>query len=200
MIALPQGPKGDTGDTGPQGPKGDTGESGVYYGSVDDALDTAMVVVDPNGDADSEIDELREEVNLLSEEIADEVAAREQAINDLKAQGVQQVPLFANSIEECTDTSKMYVLPDGYIYAYMYSEGQAASYTNWLLLADTSILLSGDASVTASNGYFSGVRLNSSGLLKECSGYSATGFIPYQYSGVSDYIAIKNLTAAANTT
>lgn len=26
---------------------------------------------------------------------------------------------FANSVEECTDTSKVYVLPDGYIYAYM---------------------------------------------------------------------------------
>lgn len=33
--------------------------------------------------------------------------------------GVAQVPLFANSVEECTDTSKVYVLPDGYIYAYM---------------------------------------------------------------------------------
>lgn len=28
-------------------------------------------------------------------------------------------PEFANSIEECTDTSKLYVLPDGYLYAYM---------------------------------------------------------------------------------
>ena len=31
----------------------------------------------------------------------------------------QLTPLFANSIEECTDTSKLYVLPDGFIYAYM---------------------------------------------------------------------------------
>ena len=37
-------------------------------------------------------------------------------INDLKSQGIQQVPLFANSIEECTDKTKVYVLPDGYIY------------------------------------------------------------------------------------
>ena len=28
-------------------------------------------------------------------------------------------PEFANSVEECTDTSLLYVLPDGYIYAYM---------------------------------------------------------------------------------
>jgi len=30
-------------------------------------------------------------------------------------------PVFANSIAECTDTSKLYVLPDGYIYAYLSS-------------------------------------------------------------------------------
>lgn len=33
----------------------------------------------------------------------------------------QLKPEFANAIEECTDTSKLYVLPDGYIYAYMSS-------------------------------------------------------------------------------
>lgn len=34
---------------------------------------------------------------------------------------IQITPEFANSIEACTDTSKVYVLPDGYIYAYMSS-------------------------------------------------------------------------------
>ena len=32
---------------------------------------------------------------------------------------VQLTPLFANDISECTDTTKLYVLPDGFIYAYM---------------------------------------------------------------------------------
>lgn len=31
-------------------------------------------------------------------------------------------PEFANDITECKDTSKLYVLPDGYIYAYMYAQ------------------------------------------------------------------------------
>ena len=31
----PQGPKGDTGETGPQGPKGDKGEPGITYGIAD---------------------------------------------------------------------------------------------------------------------------------------------------------------------
>ena len=33
--------------------------------------------------------------------------------------GSQLKPEFANDTSECTDTSKLYVLPDGYIYAYM---------------------------------------------------------------------------------
>lgn len=37
-----------------------------------------------------------------------------------------QTPLFANSIEECTDTTKLYVLPDGYIYTY-------GNYTEFIL-------------------------------------------------------------------
>ena len=56
-------------------------------------------------------------------------------IVDIKAENMQQVPLFANSIEECTDTSKMYVLPDGMIYAYMLTEKEVSSgggYTNAL--------------------------------------------------------------------
>lgn len=43
-------------------------------------------------------------------------------LSDELAKRGQLKPEFANSIEECTDTSKLYVLPDGYIYAYMYTE------------------------------------------------------------------------------
>lgn len=35
----------------------------------------------------------------------------------------QLQPEFANSIEECTDTTKLYVLPDGFIYAYVSDGG-----------------------------------------------------------------------------
>lgn len=44
-------------------------------------------------------------------------------VSELAKRG-QLKPEFANSIEECTDTSKLYVLPDGYIYGYMMSEGE----------------------------------------------------------------------------
>lgn len=45
----------------------------------------------------------------------------------------QVVPEFANSIEECTDTTKLYVLPDGFIYAYTLVEKEVETgggYTN----------------------------------------------------------------------
>lgn len=40
-------------------------------------------------------------------------------ISSIKAQIVQQTPLFANKVEDCTDKTKVYVLPDGYTYGYM---------------------------------------------------------------------------------
>ena len=40
------------------------------------------------------------------------------ALEQFNPNSLQQVPLYANSIEECTDTTKCYVLPDGFIYAY----------------------------------------------------------------------------------
>ncbi len=49
-------------------------------------------------------------------------------------QTVQMLPLFANSIAECTDKTKVYVLPDGYIYAWMTKTetSSGAGYTNVL--------------------------------------------------------------------
>lgn len=47
------------------------------------------------------------------------------------------VPNFANSIDECTDTSKPYVLPDGMIYAYMYAEVAEGGYTNCVKKTDS---------------------------------------------------------------
>lgn len=47
----------------------------------------------------------------------------------------QLKPEFANNISECVDTSKLYVLPDGFIYAYITTEIKKENYTN---LVDTS--------------------------------------------------------------
>lgn len=44
----------------------------------------------------------------------------------------QLKPEFANDISECTDTTKLYVLPDGYLYGYIYTTMSGANYTNIL--------------------------------------------------------------------
>ena len=69
-------------------------------------------------------------------------------------------PLFANSIAGCTDTSKFYVLPDGFIYAYQYAESTGPSYTN---LSET---------------VHENSRMGSSGALSTLAGAVTTDFIP----------------------
>jgi hypothetical protein len=69
-------------------------------------------------------------------------------------------PLFANSVEECTDTTKFYVLPNGFIYAYQYVEATGPSYTN--------------LSETVHENY----RLGSSATLSALTGAVTTDFIP----------------------
>ena len=100
------------------------------------------------------------------------------AIASLKATVVQQSPLFANSIEECTDTTKLYVLPDGYIYAYTLGGG----YTNLVPAAiDT------DGSVYNGVGYQDGYALNGSdagATIVNQAGFTVTGFIPVTWNDV----------------
>ena len=109
-------------------------------------------------------------------------------IVDLKAQGVQQVPIFVESIEECTDTTKMYVLPDGEIYAYILAmdEGGVPQFTNRLPQA-----VGTDKKVYNGTGYKNGWRLNSSGVESEASGYAITGYIACKDG---DMIRLKGIT------
>ncbi len=83
-------------------------------------------------------------------------------------------PLFANSVDECTDTSKFYVLPDGFIYAYQYVEATGPSYTN---LAGT---------ITYDRRLSSSGKASSSALTGAC----YTGFIPVKQGQV---VRIKGL-------
>lgn len=55
---------------------------------------------------------------ITEEDKAEIIAELNNTIVQELADLTQIEPLFANSTEECTDTSKLYVLPDGYIYAY----------------------------------------------------------------------------------
>ena len=87
---------------------------------------------------------------------------------------LQTVPLFANSVKDCVDTSKLYVLPDGYIYAYM-ENANVPQFTNQLKNAvDTD-----GTKYNGGLGYKEGWRFNSSNQEVEADGQLITGYIPY---------------------
>jgi hypothetical protein len=78
----------------------------------------------------------------------DEAEWSEYIASELAKRG-QLKPEYAQSIEECTDTTKLYVLPDGMIYAYMYTEVEVGGYTNVV--------------GTSKTGFKTGYRIKASG-------------------------------------
>ena len=95
----------------------------------------------------------------------DDKAELERFIADELAKRGQLEPAYANSIKDCTDTTKLYVLPDGYIYAYT----QDGGYTNLVHAA----------------GYQDSTYLNYSTYEATArSGFVTTGFIPFTYTDV----------------
>ena len=120
------------------------------------------------------------EAGGIPQSVIDRVAAKVSTYvaSELAKRG-QVKPEFANSIEECTDTSKLYVLPDGLIYAYIrrFIPG-GVNYTN---LVPTSI--DTDGTIYNGTGYKENVRLSSSGGVSSAAqnGSVTTGFIEYTY-------------------
>jgi hypothetical protein len=181
-----KGEKGDTGATGPQGPegpqgpKGNTGDTGAT-GPAGSAGYTPVKGVDYYTDAD------KAEFETL---ILEELAKRGQ----LK-------PEFANSIEECTDTTKLYVLPDGYIYGYMAKTVESESVPNFT----NQIPISTDTDGTIYNGI--GYKENmylSNGVPGSRSGIDCSGFIPIgsgssQSATGEQVVRMKNVTAINDT-
>lgn len=107
----------------------------------------------------------------------------------------QLTPEFADSIEECTDTTKMYVLPDGYIYAYMLTDVEVETgpaYTNVLPLAITANKTP-YVGANGEKGYNSNFRVSSSGVEKSATNYYATGFIPVK---AGDTVRIKGMNGS----
>jgi hypothetical protein len=126
------------------------------------------------------------------------VATAESFIIDELAKHGQLKPEFANDISECTDNSKLYVLPDGYIYAFIgkYIEGGThANFTNQLPIStdvDTDNNVSNDEIYNKNDtkGYKSGIRLNTSGVDSVGTGHYTSGFIPIK---MGDVVRFKNI-------
>lgn len=105
-------------------------------------------------------------------------------ITDELAKRGQLKPEFANSVDECTDESLLYVLPDGYIYAYMCTEKEA--YTN---LADPNESNTTDTSIWINN-----YRIASSALVAN----SGTFVSNKIYCSKGDVIRIKGISPIEN--
>lgn len=89
----------------------------------------------------------------------------------------QLTPEYADNIEGCTDTSKVYVLPDGFLYAYMGETTEGEVVPNFKNVLDTATIHLNQ-------------RFNSSDQLKEAVGYIAIDHLPVK-SG--DVIRINNV-------
>lgn len=133
------------------------------------------------------------EVPELSEAIADETTNRENAIADLRAEGVQQTPLFAESLEwlnENGDAEKLYVLPDGFIYSYM--EKNITVYPTNQIKESINSDKTPFVGENGEDGYKRGYRLNSSGEEVALNSMGVTGFIT---GTVGDTIRFSNIAA-----
>ena len=156
-LTLPRGADGKKGDKGDKGDPGNPGNDGAPGADGEDGR-TPVKGVDYYTPTD------KAEFEAL---IIDELAKRGQ----LK-------PEIANSLEECTDTTKMYVLPDGYIYVFRSVAETVKDYTN-----------------LAKN--FESGRYNSSGVVTAQSGATAcTDYIGPLENG--DIIRIKGFGAGTD--
>ncbi|MBE6708548.1 MAG: hypothetical protein E7578_04810, partial [Ruminococcaceae bacterium] len=110
--------------------------------------------------------------------------------------GVSQLtPEFANDISECTDTSKLYVLPDGYIYAYkrIIYPGGVPQFTNQV---DPSTANGTSPDTTLSGDeWLNGYRIATKAISAR-KGIVVTDLIPAKNG---DVIRIKGFDTSANT-
>lgn len=150
------------------------GASGVYVGSGD-MPDGYNVQIDIDGEA----------IEVLSSDEAMEII-----VEELAKRG-QLKPEFANSIDECTDTSKLYVLPDGYVYAFMESEQTVETGENILPSLDAPFGLT-----KTSNGLYFGVRPSSSSpYYTSSANCNMTGVIPVSVGDCPITLYIKGVTS-----
>lgn len=107
---------------------------------------------------------------------------------DLKISTLSQIaPEFVESTSEMKDQSKIYLMPDGYLYAYM----KAKIYRNWLLEAEDD---SGNY-YNGGQGYKDKYRLNSSGTeAYDNADIATTGFIPFK---IGDVLRFKNVNISS---
>lgn len=178
----PQGPKGDTGATGPQGPKGDTGGTGPQGPAGPQGA--------PGADGEG-MDITGATAGQFVKITAVDASGKPTAWKGADMDASQMVPLFANSLEELQasgDTGKLYVLPDGYIYAY-----RQTTTTQTITVTDP-------VTATTENPYHAGCRLSSSAAAdtfeNDAAGYIVTPLIDFtkaEYVGKTIKLHLEGL-------
>ena len=178
-ITLPRGADGEKGEKGDKGDKGDQG----LPGEKGEQGDPGIPGNDGAPGADGE-DGYTPVKGVDYYTPADKAEFEAHIATELAKRG-QLKPEFANSVEECTDTTKLYVLPDGMIYAYMETAvaGGAPLFTN---LADP-----------ASTDWQTDKRFSSSsGSISSCTGAIVTNTI---VAKKGDIIRIEGLKDGSTT-
>jgi len=92
---------------------------------------------------------------------------------ELAALAQSESPVFVQQVSDCVDTTKLYVLPDGYIYAYGTVSQEVPDYTNLVPTSTTN-----QGAVYNSTGYKDGAYVSgvSDGTRAD---HTATGYISY---------------------
>lgn len=184
----PQGPKGDAGDTGPQGPKGATGATGPQ--GTAGPQGPAGPQGAPGADGEG-MDITGATAGQFVKITAVDASGKPTAWKGADMDASQMVPLFANSLEELQasgDTGKLYVLPDGYIYAY-----RQTTTTQTITVTDP-------VTATTENPYRAGCRLGSSAAAdtfeNDAAGYVVTPLIDFtkaEYVGKTIKLHLEGL-------
>ncbi len=114
-----------------------------------------------------------------------DVMELEETLSSRIAEKEQLKPEFANDTTECTDTSKLYVLPDGFIYAYMYTEVSDGGYENVVDPSDSD--------------FKKGQRYNASNAITSSSVETADCFVSNVFSLKNgDVLRIKGVRASTS--
>lgn len=165
-------------------------------------IERLLATGDYNGsDGKSAYDLYREEGGTLTQTAwLDSLQGR-----DGKDGTTQIPPLYAESeawLAANGETDKLYILPDGRIFAYFEKEGTTL-YTNLLPTADTATRISADAAgldAAVKDGYFEGYRVSTTaGEVKSGAGQCASGFIPCAYGDIIRIQATEPYVQATNT-
>ncbi len=157
------------GEQGPQGPQGPRGEQGPAGANGNPGADGRTPVKGTDYWTQQDKAEIQEECNTL--------------LNAELANRTQTMPEFVSDIGQCTDPSKLYVLPDGYLYAHYLATSQLGDDTNF---ADR-----------GSPDWLNDQRMSMESSIWPCVGAVVTNYIPVK---PGDVVRVYNLDMVSHPT